>query len=150
MGVLIFLFTNYRNMTKGNTSYFIHGMNFVSYKFIAWRNNEVIPLFKNVIFMLVSVQADAGVTDAILGRWKCGFAQANKVDIILSALSTGSYQGGSENCLKGVLALSPWGLSAALWNLIILLRHHCECRLKQNCKTFSAEDNQVCMVHIIQ
>jgi hypothetical protein len=99
------------------------------------------------------VQADAGVSDAILGHWKCGFAQANKVDMILSALCTSSYHkvmGNSGNCLKGVLALSPWGLSAALWNLMILLRHHCECRLKQNCKTVSTKDDQVCMVHIIQ
>jgi hypothetical protein len=110
-------------------------------------------LFKNVVFMIVSVQADAGVSDAILGHWKCGFAQANKVGMILSAVCAGSYckvTGSSGNCLKGVLALSPWGLSAALWNLISLLRHHCECRLKQNTRTVPTENDQVCMVHIIQ
>jgi hypothetical protein len=103
--------------------------------------------------MIICVQEDAGMSDAILGRWKCGFAQADKVDMILSALSNGSFHkvmGNSGNCLKGVLALSPWGLSAALWNLIILLRRHRECRLKQNCKTVSIEDDEVCMVHIIQ
>jgi hypothetical protein len=72
--------------------------------------------------------------------------------MILSALCTGSDQkvtGSNGNSLKGVLALSPWGLSAGLWNLIVLLRIHGVCRLKQYYKTLSTDDYQVCMIHVV-
>jgi hypothetical protein len=88
----------------------------------------------------------------ILGYWKCGFAQADKADMILSALCTGSHHkvtGSNGDSLRGVLALSPWGLSAALWNLVVLLRCHSECRLKQYFKTISIDDDQVCMIYIV-
>jgi hypothetical protein len=101
--------------------------------------------------MIDFVQVDAGVSDAILAQWKCGFAQADKVDIILSALCRSAHHnviGSNGNCLKGVLALSPWGLSAAIWNFVVLLRHHCGCRLTQNFKTASNKDDQVCIFHI--
>jgi hypothetical protein len=91
------------------------------------------------------------MSDVVLGYWKCGFAQADKADMVLSALCTGSHHkviGSNGNSLKGVLALSPWGLSAALWNLIVLLRSHSVCRLKQYCKTVSTDVDQVCMIHI--
>jgi hypothetical protein len=92
------------------------------------------------------------VSDVVLGYWKCGFAQAGKAHMVLSALCTGSHHkvmGSNGNSLKGVLALSPWGLSAALWNLIILLRSHSVCRLKQDCKAVSIDDDQVCMIHFV-
>lgn len=98
------------------------------------------------------VQADAGVSDEVLGQWKCGFARADKADMILSALYTDSHHkmiGSSGNCLKGVLALSPWGLSAAVWNLALLLRRHRECRLKPDYIAVSTKDDQVYMIHII-
>jgi hypothetical protein len=98
------------------------------------------------------VQADAGLSDELLGRWKCGFAQADKADMILSALCIDSHHeviGSSGSCLKGVLALSPWGLSAAVWNLVLLLRHHRECRLKPDSIMVSTEVDQVCMSNIM-
>lgn len=94
------------------------------------------------------LKVDAGVSDMILGYWKRGFARADKADMILSALCTSSHHeaiGCNGDSLKGVLALSPWGLSAALWNLVVLLRCHSECRLKQYCKTVSIDDDQVVM-----
>jgi hypothetical protein len=114
--------------------------------------SDVNVCFNNGLFMTCFVQADAGASDEVLGHWKCGFAQADKAEMILSALCTDSHHkvvGSNGNCLKGVLALSPWGLSAALWNLVLLLRHHRECRLKPDCITVSIEDDQVCMIHII-
>jgi hypothetical protein len=88
----------------------------------------------------------------ILGYWKRGFARADKADMILSALCAGSHHevmGSNGNSLKAVLALSPWGLSAALWNLVVLLRCHNECQLKQYCKTVSISKDQVCAVHSV-
>ncbi|KAJ4447227.1 hypothetical protein ANN_09230 [Periplaneta americana] len=94
------------------------------------------------------LKADAGKSDAMLGYWKSGFARADKADIILSALHNNSHHnvlGTSGNCLKGVLALSPWGLSAAIWNLLVLLRIYRECRLKQNCSKVTIEEEHSTM-----
>ena len=101
------------------------------------------------MFMTDFIQADGGVSDEVLAHWKCGFAQADKADMILSVLCTDSHHNVVGSSLKGVLALSPWGLSAAVWNLVLLLRHHRECRLKPGCVTLSTEDDQVRMIHII-
>lgn len=95
------------------------------------------------------LQADGGMSDEVLAHWKCGFAQADKADMILSVLCTDSHHKVVGSSLKGVLALSPWGLSAAVWNLVLLLRRHRECRLKPGFVTVSTEDDQVCVIHII-
>jgi len=89
------------------------------------------------------LRADGGVSDEVLAHWKCGFAQADKADMILSVLCTDSHHNVVGSSLKGILALSPWGLSAAVWNLVLLLRHHRECRLKPGCVTVSTEDDQI-------
>lgn len=89
------------------------------------------------------LRADGGVSDEVLGHWKCGFARADKADMILSVLCTDSHRNMVGSLLKGVLALSPWGLSAAVWNLVLLLRQHRECRLKPGCVTVSTENDQI-------
>ncbi|PSN51574.1 hypothetical protein C0J52_17890 [Blattella germanica] len=100
-----------------------------------YKLSQLFPKLRNQF-----LQIDADENLAVIDRWKHGFEEANKSDMIFSVYSITSRIGNNTNHLKGILALSPWGFSAAIWNLLSLLISHHECRLTQYPTPVSLQD----------